>query len=106
MENKESNNISYFKIGNYYIPNLVLPKQEKVTLIKYGRMKLKYLKENREAEYTIMLMDGTLYKHLLEVQESATNRINAIMKQLAEKENITEELKSTDQLKWVGMMTS
>ena len=54
--------------GDNYIPNLAMPKQEKVTLNKYGRMRLKYLKENIKAEYSIMLMDGTLNKHLKEIQ--------------------------------------
>ena len=60
--------IEYHLEGDYYIPNLVLPKQERVTLNKYGRMRLKYLKENIKAEYSIMLMDGTLNKHLKEIQ--------------------------------------
>ena len=64
----EKTGIEYHLEGDYYITNLVLPKQEKVTLNKYGRMRLKYLKENKKAEYSIMLMDGTLNKHLKEIQ--------------------------------------
>lgn len=107
MENKESNNINYFKIGNYYMPNLVLTGTEKdIKLGKYGKMRAKYLKHNKDIEYTILLMDNKLQEHLLEVDETANKRFKLLMKKLAEKENITEELKSTDQLKWVGMMTS
>lgn len=68
-ENKIENKygIEYTKQGNYYIPNLVLEK-EKIILNKYGRMRLKFLKENRKAEYTIMFVNRTLNKHLQEIQ--------------------------------------
>ena len=87
----EKTGIEYHLEGDYYIPNLVLPKQEKVTLNKYGRMRLKYLKENKKAEYSIMLMDGTLTKHLKEIQETTQKRVNQIINQLKEKSNLTED---------------
>ena len=109
MENKELKTnkygIEYTKVGDYYLPNLVLEK-EKIVLNKYGRMRLKFLKENRKAEYTIMFTKGTLNKHLKEIQETADNRINHIIEQLKQKNNLTEEMKSTDQLYWVGMMNN
>ena len=69
MENKElkerfideRTGIEYVRQGDYYIPNLVLPKQKKIHLNKYGRMRLNYLKEHKKAEYTIMLMENMLY---------------------------------------------
>ena len=100
----EKTGIEYHLEGDYYIPNLVLPKQEKVTLNKYGRMRLKYLKENKKAEYSIMLMDGTLTKHLKEIQETVQKRVNQIINQLKEKSNLTENMKDTDMLYWVGTM--
>ena len=111
MENKElkENNIEnkygieYTKVGDYYMPNLVL---EKIMLNKYGRMRLKFLKENKKAEYTIMFMNGTLNKHLKEIQETAQERIDLIIEQLKKKNNLTEEMKNTDQLYWVGMMNN
>lgn len=102
----EKTGIEYHLEGDYYIPNLVLPKQEKVTLNKYGRMRLKYLKENKKAEYSIMLMDGTLTKHLKEIQETAQKRVNQIINQLKEKSNLTEDMKNTDMLYWVGTMNT
>ena len=102
----EKTGIEYHLEGDYYIPNLVLPKQEKVTLNKYGRMRLKYLKENKKAEYSIMLMDGTLNKHLKEIQETAKKRLNQIIYQLKEKSNLTENMKNTDVLYWVGTMNA
>ena len=113
MENKKlkENNIDnkygieYTKQGDCYMPNLVLEK-ENIILNKYGRMRLKFLKENRKAEYTIMFVNGTLNKHLKEIQETADNRINLIIEQLKQQNNLTEEMKNTDQLYWVSMMNN
>lgn len=74
--------IEYHLEGDYYISNLVMPKQEKIVLNKYGRMRLKYLKEHKKADYTIMLMDGTLNTHLKELQETADNRVQQIISEL------------------------
>ena len=102
----ERTGIEYHLEGDYYIPNLVMPKQEKITLNKYGRMRLNYLKENKKAEYSIMLMDGTLNNHLKEIQETANTRVEQTIKQLKEKSNLTEDMKNTDMLYWVGMMNN
>ncbi len=109
MENKEVKEnkygIEYTKVGDYYMPNLVLEK-EKIILNKYGRLRLKFLKENKKAEYMIMFMNGTLNKHLKEIQETADNRINLIIEQLKQQNNLTEEIKNTNQLYWVSMMNN
>ena len=102
----ERTGIEYHLEGDYYIPNLVMPKQEKITLNKYGRMRLNYLKENKKAEYSIMLMDGTLNNHLKEIQETANTRVEQTIKQLKEKSNLTEDMKNTDMLYWVVMMNN
>ncbi len=102
----ERTRMEYHLEGDYYIPNLVMPKQENITLNKYGRMRLNYLKENKKAEYSIMLMDGTLNSHLKEIQETVTERVEQIIKQLKEKSNLTEDMKNTDMLYWVGMMNN
>ena len=60
----EKTGIEYVRQGDYYIPNLVIPMQEKIQLNKYGRMRLNYLKDHKKAEYSIMLMDGTLNSYL------------------------------------------
>ena len=112
MESKElkENNIDnkygieYTKVGDYYIPNLVLEKEEKITLNKYGRLRLKFLKENKKAEYIIMFMNETLNKHLKKIQEAAQARVDLIVEQLKKENNLTEEMKNTNQLYWVGMM--
>lgn len=104
MENKEIKEnkygIEYTKQGDYFMPNLVLEK-ERITLNKYGRARLRYLKENKKAEYMIMFTKGTLNKHLKEIQETAEKRLNIIMEQLKKQNNLTEEMKNIDQLYWV-----
>lgn len=114
MENKElkerfideRTGIEYVRQGDYYIPNLVLPKQKKIHLNKYGRMRLNYLKEHKKAEYTIMFMENTLIDHLEEIQETATKRLNLIIDDLKAKSGLTEDMKNTDMLYWVGTMNA
>ena len=96
----------YVRQGDYYIPNLVLPKQKKIHLNKYGRMRLNYLKEHKKAEYTIMFMENTLINHLEEIQETATKRVDEIINKLKAQSNLTEDMKNTDMLYWVGTMNT
>ena len=81
--------ITYHKEGNYYIPNLYLEENYKndYHIGKYGHLRLHYLKEHKKAEYTIMLLDGTLRKHIVDTP-------------------IDENLKDTDPLKWTGLMNN
>lgn len=114
MENKElkerfideKTGIEYVRQGDYYIPNLVLPKQKQIHFNKYGRMRLNYLKEHKKAEYTILFMENTLIDHLEEIQEIATKKVNQIIEDLKAKSNSTEDMKNTDMLYWVGTMNS
>ena len=98
--------IEYRLEGEYYIPNLILPEQEAVTLNKYGRMRLNYLKECKKTEYSIMLMEGILNKHLKEVQETAITRVEQIINQLKVKSGLAENMKNTDVLYWVGTVNA
>ena len=102
----ERTGIEYRLEGDYYIPNIVVPKEEKMVLNKYGRMRLKYLKEHKKADYTIMLINGTLNTHLKEIQETTQTRVDQIIDQLKEKSDLTENMKNTDMLYWVGTMNS
>ena len=102
----ERTGIEYHLEGDYYLPNLSIPKQEKITLNKYGRMRLNYLKEYKKADYTTMLMNGTLNMHLKEIQETADNKVQQIISELKAKSNLTEDMKNTDVLYWVGTMNS
>ena len=102
----EKTGIDYTLVGDYYLPNLKLEKEEKITLNKYGLLRLDYLKKHKKVELSIMFMNMTLNKHLKEVQETAQARINELVEQLKAKSNLTEEMKNTDQLYWVGMMNN
>ena len=102
----EETGISYTLVGDYYMPNLVLEPEEKVIVNKYGRLRLNYLKEHKKAEYTILFMNGELNKHLKEIQETATKRVNQIIEELKAKSDLTEEMKNSDPLYWVGTMNA
>ena len=114
MENKElkdrfidkKTGIEYTLVGDYYLPNLVIEPQRKIDLNKYGRLRLEYLKKHKKAEYTILFMNNKLTDHLEEVQKTATKRVKEIIKSLQDQSNLTEEMKNTDQLYWIGMMNN
>lgn len=98
--------ITYTKKGDYYIPNLTLAKSKysDYRLGKYGRMRIRYLKEHKKAEYTILLIDGKLDEHLYNIDIDCKKRYDLLMKQFVERENITEKIKATNQLEWVQRM--
>lgn len=92
--------IEYTKQGDYFMPNLVMTMQT-IATGKYARMRYNYLKNHKKAELIILEMNEKLTRHLVEVQKTATTRIDIIIKQFAKQENITEELKATNQMEWV-----
>ena len=102
----EKTGIGYTLVGDYYLPNLKLEQEEKVQLNKYGLLRLDYLKKHKKAELSIMFMDMTLNKHLKEVQELAQARVNELVEQLKAKSGLTEDVKNTDMLYWVGTMNA
>ncbi len=102
----ERTGIEYRLVGDFYIPNLSIKQEEKIILNKYGRLRLNYLRTHKKAEYSIMLIDGTINKHLKEIQETAQDRVNLIIEELKAKNNLTEEMKNTDMLYWVGTMNA
>ena len=103
----EITGIEYIRCGNYYLPNLVMPEENTNYQIgKYGRMKLNYLKNHKKAEYLNLLMDCKLNRYLHEIDVVCTNRVKSIIAVLAKQENITEELKATNQMEWVQAMNN
>lgn len=102
----EKTGISYTLVGDYYLPNLTLEQEEKITLNKYGRMRLNYLKEHKKVELSIMFMNMTLNKHLKEVQETAQAKVNELVEQLKARSDLTEDMKNIDPLYWVGTMNA
>ena len=103
----EKTGIQYIKCGDYYLPNLVMPKENTNYQIgKYGRMKLNYLKNHKKADYSIMLVESKLNQYLHEIDVVCTDRVQAIITQLAKQENVTEELKASNQIDWVQTMNN
>ena len=99
-------NITYHKEGDYFIPDLYFPKQSNQNIGKYGRLKLNYIKSFKKGFYTELLLNGTLNQYLSDINENATNKVNLIIKQIAEKENVNENLKEHHQMEWVQAMNS
>ena len=95
---------TYRQEGDYFIPNLTLPNDGDYKIGKYGRMRLNYLKEHRKILYTNYLMEGTLSKHLSEIDQACNERMDNIVSAMAKREGVTEELKAADQMEWVRRM--
>ena len=111
MENKElSKNkygIEYTKVGDFYLPNIALPKPRRTGNIgKYGRLRLQYLEEHHKAECMLMRINNELTSHLLDIEDECRTRVENLIEQMAKKENITEELKANNQLEWVQKMNN
>ena len=98
-----SSNLSYTQTGDYLLPNLTLH-QPKTPLGKYGRLRRTYLKEHRPVAYSTMLLNGTLYPHLWEVEQTAENRMQQLMKELLERNPAPDKEKK--QMAWVQHMNS
>ena len=101
--------ITYNKEGDFFIPDLYLEKEDyenNYIIGKYGHLRLEYLKNHKKAEYTIMFMNKTLRKHIVETDKQAKVRFKTLMKQMLEKNPIDENLKNTDPLEWTGLMNN
>ena len=99
-------NISYTRIGDYLLPNLKLKDKERFNIGKYGLLKLEYLKKNKRGLYTELLMKDKLNEYLHDVDITLMEKEQSLIKELAERENITEDLKCNDQMLWIGKMNN
>ena len=99
------NKLGYLKMGDYFVPDLKLP-QENRSIGKYGRMRHRYLKEHRWVLYNAMILDGTLWSHLAEVDKICKDRMDVLILGMKEKRGITEDLKAHDPMAWVGAMNN
>ena len=97
---------TYRQEGDYFIPNLSLPDDGEYQIGKYGRMRRNYLKEHRKILYTNYVMEGTLFKHLSEIDQAYNERMEIIVSAMAEQEGVTEALKAADQMEWVRRMNN
>ncbi len=94
--------LTYTKHGDYYLPNLTYP-ATKPTYSKYGMMREDYLKQHNPGLWNRLILRGKLTEHLNEIDKTARERIERMMPELMKSAGATEELKATDQLKWVGL---
>ena len=106
MENKKSiNNIEYILAGDYYIPDLKLPNEER-PIGKYGQMHREHLKEHNPMRFNDLVLVGQLWTYLADLNEQAQGRLSLIVEQMKVSEGVTEELKAADQVAWVRAMNS
>jgi len=98
------NGIEYVRNGDYYIPNLTVPDDKVYNIGKYGRMHERFIKENRPCFYSIKMLNGTWLAYLEEIDTSAKKMIDKVIKDMAVKQGVTEELKAKDQMAWVSAM--
>ena len=101
----ESNGLSYRLHGDYYLPDLAV-NEEEPTYGKYGMLRKQFLKEHKPARYQYLLMTGKLTGHLNQVDQDVREKVETLVKQIAEKHGVTEELKMQDQMKCVVLMNN
>ena len=95
--------LTYKWAGDYLMPDLTIKVNDK-PIGKYGRRRLRYLREHRKGLYTVMLLNGTIQNHLAEIDEAARGRMEHMVRCCAEQEGIDEELKGSDLMEWVRRM--
>ena len=100
----EQNGLWYELQGDYFIPCLVLDEEDAQPIGMWGRKHQRYIKQHHRALYTTLLISGKLHSHLAEIANRATEMFDRLVKQLAEKECITEQLKAQDQMAWVAQI--
>ncbi len=99
------NELSYTKVGDYQLPNLTLSELQ-TKIGKYGRMRRDFLKKNRPILFNIMVLKGKLFTHLSEIEQTANQRMEQMMDELAKSAGVTEELKAENPMLWVQMMNN
>ena len=100
----EQNGGTYTAVGDYLIPNLTVPDEIEYTFGIWGQMRLSYLKKHKRILYTNLLMSGKLNEHLHEIDISALDRFETIIRQMTKAQGITEQLKADNMMSWVGKM--
>lgn len=97
---------TYRQCGDFLIPEISLPDTPRNPIGKYGRMRHRYLKEHRGVLYNAMILDGTLWSHLSEVDKTCKDRLDVLVLGMKEKWGITEDLKAHNPMAWVGAMNN
>ena len=102
----EATGISYTLVGDYYIPDLKLPETENKPIGIWGRKRLAYLKEHKKFLFNQLVLKCKLNSHLAEINQQAIEMLERLTEQMAKAEGVTEQLKSENQIEWVGRMNS
>lgn len=97
---------TYRQVGDYFIPNLVLPDEQQKPIGIWGQHHRRYLKQNHRIQYMNLLTSGKLNSYLADIGQQAEEMFSRLVKQMAENQGITEQLKATDQMAWVGKMNN
>lgn len=104
---KDNINIQYRQVGDFNIPNLILPPEEaNITLGKWGMLHKDYLLKNKKVLFTTLLTQGKLYQHCSEIEKQAQQMFDNLVEQMKEAEGVTEQLKEENQLEWVDRMNN
>ena len=96
--------LTYTKVGDYYIPDLALDDDAEYEIGVYGWMHELFLKEHHPGTYTSLILTGKLWKHLAEIDAACHERMDVLISTMAKREGVTETLKASDQMEWVGRM--
>ena len=102
----EQNGGTYTQVGDVLLPNLTIGEDGQQLIGKYGRMRMRYLKEHRPVLYSNLLLSGKLFQHLVEIVDACVERVELLIRQMAGREGVTEQLKAADQMEWVRRMNS
>ena len=97
--------MQYIRVGDYFIPDLELPEETR-PIGKWGRMRREYLKEHKPIQYNCLLLSGKLWTYLADLNEQAQDRLERIIEQMKTDEGISEALKASDPMAWVGAMNN
>lgn len=102
----ESNGLWYERQGDYYIPCLTLPTEDEQPIGLWGQRHLRYITEHRKARYTSLLLSGKLNSYLADIDQQAEVMLSRLVEQMAQRRGVTEQLKTSDQMAWVGRMNN
>ena len=102
----EKTGIRYTLQGDYYLPDLALPAEEQQPIGIWGQRHLRHLKQNRRVLYANLLTSGKLNSYLADINRQAEEMLFRLVKQMAEREGVTEQLKADNQMEWVGRMNN
>lgn len=98
--------LTYTKVGDYYIPDLILDDQPDRPLGRYGRMRQKFLEDHHPGTYNRLMLSGKLWTHLAGIDAACEERLDTLISAMAKREGVTEALKASDQMAWVGRMNN